>query len=228
MTFTQGFLQQGYSCQPYPLHTTIFVRKSRLNCSEIGQVPAYGMSSGEYLLLFPYWYRVNDTGSFECVGKSTIASMKFVAVSNGTAKRFPIIEYRLRLDLEATLGMKLDRDLVWVEIALNSMYVLTEDVNEPEEMFHVGDYVQLMNFLYKVDRAGRLQLVGENGAITIGDFFTAFQRLTDIIQRCSETLNYITIGMRAASQRYALSQYSESSGILDSMYVPREEEMCQN
>src|SRR5256885_12166164 len=126
MTFTQGFLQQGYSCQPYPLHTTIFVRKSRLNCSEIGQVPAYGMSSAEYLLLFPYWYRVNDTGSFECVGKSTITSINSIATSNGTAIRFPIIEYMLRLDLETVLGTELDQDLVVVEVTLNSMFVLTE------------------------------------------------------------------------------------------------------
>src|SRR5207245_5450576 len=117
-------------------------------------------------------FRVNDTGPFECLGKSTINSIKSIATSNGIAIRFPIIEYMLRLNLETVLGTELDQDLVVVEVTLNSMFVLTEEVDELEDMLHPGSYVQLMNFLYRVDRVGKLQLVGENGAITIGDFFT--------------------------------------------------------
>jgi flagellar hook-associated protein FlgK len=228
VTSMQDFVQQGYYCQPYPLRTMAFVRRNRLDDSGSEQALAHVISSAEYLLLFPYWYRVNHTGSFESLGKSTIASIKPIATSNGTAIRFPIIEYMLRLDLETVLGTELDQDLVLVEVTLNSIYGLTEDVDKSEAMLHPGNYVQLMNFLYRVDRAGRLQLVGENAAITIDDFFTVCQRLTSIIHRCSETLNHITIEMRAASQRYALSLDSETSGLLESMDVQREEEMHQN
>lgn len=107
---------------------------------------------GDYLYLHPYWYTFDEASTLVLVGRGAVK----LANPYGT----PTTTEDMRIDLETLLDMPIGEKVGVTYGELNSMMVFTTNSDEPEKMFHPGDYICLDVWLYQVNKKMILAPVG--------------------------------------------------------------------
>src|SRR6266567_5594631 len=169
------------SSQPYGM--LVMTDHQALLFSSAPAEPRAQFQSGEYILLYPYWYHVTDQSILRCVGK-TAAAPHHVA-------RTRVTDWQL--ELETLLDLPLDQRLIPRTTILSYVVIFhlqrTASLQEdPSTCFPPRAYALIGRTLYTTDGGGRLyQALGELKPETVRSEDDFHRRLKDLTGLDSRT-----------------------------------------